>query len=72
MVCQRCVEALEVWRKRNEELNRLTTILTAHATAGDQVNFERHSVLVEEARLRAENARAAVDLHRAAHDLVAD
>ena len=61
---------LAAWRDANEELCRLTTLLTAFATSGDQAAFDRQSLVVEEARLAAENARTLVQMHRSTHDAV--
>jgi hypothetical protein len=70
MICQECIEAVKVWQAANEDLCRITTILTAYATGGDQLKFDEYSIRAEDARLRAENARTALDLNRNTHDLI--
>jgi hypothetical protein len=70
MICAECIESLKVWQTANEDLCRITTILTAYATAGDQLKFDEYSIRAEDARLRAENARTLLELHRNTHDLI--
>jgi hypothetical protein len=55
---------LRQWQEANEELCRESALLTALAVSGDQFAFDVKSLEVEEARLHAENARYAINMHR--------
>ncbi len=67
MICEECVRLLELWTGASQELSRRTAVLTAIATSGDLVRYCEEEALVEDARLRFDNARTAFQLHRASH-----
>jgi hypothetical protein len=67
MICAECVRLINEWNELNQEFSHRTTALTAAAICGDMILFANQSALVEEARLRAENARAAAQIHCGTH-----